>query len=172
MRHSELITSVLRPLSDTPNQAYLNNVLQVTDVLQWILDQTVPADVQMTSFSISEEFLRRLFLIKQSNLIRSLDLVLDFKATHKTLILWPFISQAVERCYLAPNHSKILLVSNDRGRVSVVMSQNLTRGNRFESGFVSTDNAVFDALHSQVNSLINNQSVQFHDIYTRTIGKD
>lgn len=59
MKHSQLITSVLRPLADLPNQAYLSDVLQVADILQWILDQTGPAAVQMTSFSIAEEFLRR-----------------------------------------------------------------------------------------------------------------
>ncbi len=170
MKHSELITSVLKPLDGNPNQAYLSNMLQVADVLQWILDQTGPAHVQMTSFSISEEFLRRIFFIEKAGLIKSLDIVLDFKATNKTLILWPFIEQTIENCYLASNHSKILLVSNDKWTVAVVMSQNLTRGNRFESGFISTDRSVFENLHSQVDYIITRQSVPFHEIFTRTIG--
>lgn len=169
MNHSELITSVLRPLVDKPNQAYLSNMLQVADVLQWILDQTGPAHVQMTSFSISEEFLRRIFFIEKAKLISSLDIVLDFKATNKTLILWPFIAQTVENCYLASNHSKILLVFNDKWAVSVVMSQNLTRGNRFESGFISTDKTVFDSLHQQVDYVISRQSVPFHEVFARTV---
>lgn len=172
MKHSELITSVLKPLSESSNQAYLSNLLQVADILQWILDQTGPAHVQMTSFSISEEFLRRIFFIEKAGLIRSLDIVLDFKATNKTLILWPFLEQTVENCYLASNHSKILLVHNDRWAVSVVMSQNLTRGNRFESGFVSTDREVFDRLHSQVDYVITRQSVPFHEVFQRTVGAD
>lgn len=172
MRHSELITSVLKPLADHPNQAYLSNMLQVADVLQWILDQTGPASVQMTSFSISEEFLRRIFFIEKAGLIKSLDIVLDFKATNKTLILWPFIAQTVENCYLASNHSKILLVSNDRWTVSVVMSQNLTRGNRFESGFISTDPDVFATLHDQVNFVITRQSVPFHEVFARAVGEN
>ena len=169
MKHSDLIASTLRPLSGTPNQAYLSNQLQVADILQWILDQTGAASVQMTSFSISEEFLRRIFFIEKARLIRSLDIVLDFKATNKTLILWPFIAQTVENCYLASNHSKILLVYNDRWTVSVVMSQNLTRGNRFESGFISTDKTVFENLHSQVDYLITRQSVPFHEVFSRAI---
>lgn len=169
MNHSEFITSVLRSLADKPNQAYLSNMLQVADVLQWILDQTGPAHVQMTSFSISEEFLRRIFFIEKAKLISSLDIVLDFKATNKTLILWPFIAQTVENCYLASNHSKILLVFNDKWAVSVVMSQNLTRGNRFESGFISTDKAVFDSLHQQVDYVISRQSVPFHEVFARTV---
>lgn len=172
MNHSELITSVLRPLADNPAQAYLSNLLQVADVLKWVLDQTGPAHVQMTSFSISEEFLRRIFFIEKAGLISSLDIVLDFKATNKTLILWPFIAQTVENCYLASNHSKILLVYNDRWSVSVVMSQNLTRGNRFESGFISTDKSVFDGLHSQVDYLINNQSVPFHEVFASAVGEN
>lgn len=172
MNHSGLTACVLRPLADNPSQAYLSNMLQVADVLRWILDQTGPAYVQLTSFSISEEFLRRIFFIEKENHIRSLDIVLDFKATNKTLILWPFIAQTVENCYLASNHSKLLLVFNDKWSVSVVMSQNLTRGNRFESGFISTDKSVFSALHEQVNYVITRQSVPFHEVFARTVGED
>ena len=172
MKHSELITTVLKPLAENPNQAYLSDMLQVADVLTWILDQTGPAHVQMTSFSISEEFLRRIFFIEKDGLIKSLDIVLDFKATNKTLILWPFIAQTVQSCYLASNHSKILLVHNDTMCVSVVMSQNLTRGNRFESGFISSDPAVFVDLHEKVNHLISHQSVPFYEVFSRAINQN
>lgn len=165
-------SSSLKPLAEASSQAYLSNMLQVADLLRWILDQTGPANVQITSFSISEEFLRRIFFIEKEGLITSLDIVLDFKATNKTLILWPFIEQTVENCYLASNHSKILLVYNDRWSVAVVMSQNLTRGNRFESGFISTVRDVFDSLHQQVDYLITRQSVPFHEVFARTIGQN
>lgn len=41
--------------------------------------------------------------------ISRINLVLDHKATNKALKLWAFISQVIERTYLADNHSKILL---------------------------------------------------------------
>lgn len=170
MKRTASIDKILAPLAETPHQAYMSNALQVADILKWTLDQTGPADVQMTSFSISEEFLRRIFFIEKEGLVRSLDIVLDFKATNKTLILWNFIAQTVKNCYLADNHSKILLVSNEKWKVAVVMSQNLTRGNRYESGFISTDHVAFDRLHEQLDYVIKNQSVTFHDIYTRTVG--
>lgn len=163
------ITDILLPLCVNGYQAYLSNALQVADVLKWVLSQTGAADVRMTSFSISEEFLRRIFFIEKEGLVRSLDIVLDFKATNKTLKLWPFIAQTVENCYLADNHSKILLVSNELWKVAVVMSQNLTRGNRYESGFITTDAAVFDNLHQQLDYVITRQSVPFHDIFSRTV---
>ncbi|MEE0977825.1 MAG: C4-dicarboxylate ABC transporter [Muribaculaceae bacterium] len=169
MKRNAGIAKILHPLAETPCQAYLSNSLQVADVLKWILEQTGPADVQMTSFSISEEFLRRIFFIEKENLVRRLDIVLDFKATNKTLILWPFIAQTVRNCYLADNHSKLLLVSNDQWKVAVVMSQNLTRGNRYESGSITTDSAVFDALHEQLQYVITHQSVPFHEIFTSRV---
>lgn len=164
--------SVLRPLAQAPQQAYLSDRLQVADLLAWILAQTGAACVQLSSFSISEEFLRRIFFIEKEGLIKSLDIVLDFKATNKTLILWPFIAQTVQSCYLASNHSKILLVHNDSMCVSVVMSQNLTRGNRLESGFISTDPSVFITLHEQLGHVITHQSVPFHEVFARTVSQN
>lgn len=169
MKRSATITEILTPLAEAPTQAYLSNALQVADVLRWILEQTGPADVQMTSFSISEEFLRRIYFIGKERLLRSLDIVLDFKATNKTLILWPFIAQTVNHCYLADNHSKLLLVSNERWKVAVIMSQNLTRGNRYESGTIITGSAVFDTLHRQLEYLITRQSVPFNEVFQKRI---
>lgn len=88
------------------------------------------------------------FFITKDKKVSRINLVLDHKATNKTLKLWAFITQVIERTYLADNHSKILLVKSEAGdTVSVITSQNLTRGNRHESAFISTDKAIFDRLH-------------------------
>lgn len=52
-----MISDILKPLADAPQQAYMSDLLQVADIMQWILGQTGPADIVLTSFSISEEFL-------------------------------------------------------------------------------------------------------------------
>lgn len=167
------VERILKPLAEKPSQAYLCNVVQVADLLEWILSQVGTSDIWQTSFSISEEFLRRLFFISRSGKVRQYNLVLDFKATNKTLKLWPFISQVVSGAYLADNHSKILLVRSDKGDfISVVTSQNLTRGNRMESAFISTDKDIFSQLYNSISDLINNHSVPFHDIYSRAIRDD
>lgn len=167
MKRNLDINKILRPLSDTPYQAYLSNAVQVADVLEWILEQVGEAEVWQTSFSISEEFLRRLFFIEKSGRVKAFHLVLDHKATNKTLKLWAFISQVIERTYLADNHSKILLVKSNAGdTVCVVTSQNLTRGNRSESAFITTDKEIFATLHSQVDDLISNHSVPLNDLFS------
>ena len=170
MKRSASISEYLKPLADTPNQAYLTNALQVADVLEWILSQVGKAKVWQTSFSISEEFLRRLFFIEKGGMVSEFNLVLDHKATNKTLKLWSFICQVMKRTYLADNHSKILLVESEAGdTISVVTSQNLTRGNRHESTFISTDKAIFAALHDAVTDLICNHAVPLNDLFAQRL---
>lgn len=164
------MADILKPLSEAPSQAYLSNAVQVADLLEWILEQVGTAKVWQTSFSISEEFLRRLFFIEKSGRVSEFNLVLDHKATNKTLKLWSFMTQVIERTYLTDNHSKILLVEADSGQsVAVVTSQNLTRGNRHESAFISTDKAIFDTLHTEVDDLIRNHSVPLNDLFKQRI---
>ena len=170
MKRNASVNDILKPLGERPYQAYLSNVLQVADVLEWVLEQVGTAEVWQTSFSISEEFLRRLFFIEKSGQVKRFNLVLDHKATNKTLKLWAFITQVIQRTYLADNHSKILLVHSDAGdTVSVVTSQNLTRGNRSESAFITTDKEIFATLHAQVEDLITNHSVPLNDLFANKI---
>ena len=139
MKRTASIDQILRPLKESPFQAYLSNAVQVADILEWILEQVGVAEVWQTSFSISEAS----------------------------------ITQVIERTYLADNHSKILLLKSEAGdTVSVITSQNLTRGNRHESAFISTSPEIFENLHAQVNDLITNHSVPLHDLFRDRIAAD
>ena len=196
MKRTADINEILKPLKDTPFQAYLSNAIQVADILDWILSQVGVAEIWQTSFSISEEFLRRLFFICKDKKVSRINLVLDHKATNKTLKLWAFITQVIERTYLADNHIKILLVravgnteaetgdsdnpnskslisdSHTVQTVSVITSQNLTRGNRAESAFISTDPSIFASLYAQIEDLITNHSVPLNDLFRERITAD
>ena len=164
------MADVVKPLSECSSQAYLSNAVQVADLLEWILEQVGTAKVWQTSFSISEEFLRRLYFIEKGGKVSEFNLVLDHKATNKTLKLWSFMTQVIERTYLTDNHSKILLVQAESGAtVSVITSQNLTRGNRHESAFISTDPAIFARLHAEITDLIENHSVPLYDLFIQRI---
>ena len=170
MKRTATMADVVKPLAECPSQAYLSNAIQVADLLEWILEQVGRAKVWQTSFSISEEFIRRLFFIEKSGRVSEFNLVLDHKATNKTLKLWSFMTQVIERTYLTDNHSKLLLVEADSGqKVAVVTSQNLTRGNRHESAFISTDPVVFNTLKTQVDDLIRNHSVPLYDLFAQRI---
>lgn len=163
---------LLRPLAEAKSQAYLTNRLQVADVLEWILGQVGESKVWMSSFSISEEFLRRLYFINKSNKVSEFTLVLDHKATNKTLRLWNFMTQVIQRTYLADNHSKVLLVEPLNGQsVALVTSQNLTRGNRNESAIITSDEVIFARLKADLTELIHTRSVPLYDLFKQKLGK-
>lgn len=173
MKRSALITDVFdSDLVASPVQMYMSGDIQVPDIIEFLLEFTGPAEVFLSSFSISEEFLRRLFFLRKKKIIRHLEVMLDFKATQKTLILWPFIAQTVENCYLADNHSKLLVVKGDKTKAAVTMSQNLTRGNRFECGALCTLPHIVDSVLSQYLDIRNNLSVPFNEIYRGRVDSD
>lgn len=173
MKRTTAISDILKPLSTTANQAYLSIAVQVADILEWVLQQVGVAEVWQTSFSISEEFLRRLYFICKANRVSRINLVFDHKATNKTLKLWAFITQVIERSYLADNHSKILLVKSEASdTISMVTSQNLTQGNRAESAFISTSPDIFAQLYDEVNDLITNHSVPLNDLFRTRLAAD
>lgn len=170
MKRGSSVDDILKPLSEAPFQAYLSNSIQVADLLEWILSQVGLAKVWQTSFSISEEFIRRLYFIEKSGRVKEFSLVLDHKATNKTLRLWAFITKVIAHTYLSDNHSKILLVESEAGdTVSVITSQNLTRGNRHESAFISTDPGIFNTLKSQVEDLIKFHSVPLGELFEQKL---
>ena len=165
MKRTTSIENIFRPLSSTSLQSALTNEVQIADILEWVLQQVGRSEVWQTSFSISEEFLRRLYFITKDDKASAIHLVLDFKATNKTLSLWTFIEQVITTTHLADNHSKVLLVQSENGdKVCIITSQNLTRGNLNESYIITTDVMVFDKFLDEIKSLIKNHSVPLSDI--------
>jgi len=113
------ISDFLQPLRDKPYQAYLSNALQVADVLDWVLQQLGKSEVWQTSFSISEEFIRRLFFIEKPGLVTKFNLVLDHKATNKTLKLWAFITQVINTTYWLTTTARYYSCAARRAKWSV-----------------------------------------------------
>lgn len=172
MKRNVSITDYLKPLAEHPVQCYLTNTLQVADVVEWVLEQVGRATIWQTSFSISEEFLRRLYFIEKSGRVDCIHLILDFKATQKTLRLWPFLTRVIEHTYLADNHSKVILIRAETGEtVSIITSQNLTRGNRNESAVVTTDPAVFATFYESLTDIMKNHSVPLSELFAQKIAE-
>ena len=172
MKRNASIDDYLKPLASCPLQCYLTNTLQVADVVEWVLEQVGRATIWQTSFSISEEFLRRLFFINKSGKVDAIHLILDFKATQKTLRRGPFLRRGIEHTYLADNHSKVILIKSAAGQtVSIITSQNLTRGNRNESAIVTTDEHVFATFHASLTDIMHNHSVPLSELFAQKIAE-
>lgn len=106
----------------------------------------------MTSFSISEEFIRKIYRFREKYNFGSIELFLDAKATAKVSKLNLFLKNTFDDVYLTNNHGKVILFDSDP-LVSICTSQNQTRGNRKEAHVISTDTDCFASFFLSVEEM-------------------
>lgn len=159
---------MIKRLSETPLQAYLDNRFQLFDIIRNVLLEIGSAQIYISTFSTSEEFLRHIFRLRQRGLVTRSVLLADLKASRKTVNLYSFITNVFDDVYLAENHSKVILLANEKWHVSICTSQNQTRGNRTESGIITTDRAVFDTLFSRFSEIVNSKAIHLDGLFNGT----
>lgn len=152
------IHQVLKPLQQSSSQVFLGQGLYTLGLLGWILEQTGPADIAVTTFSTSDAFLCGVINLRKRGLINHSTLVADIKASSKTLKLKRLMTEAFDDVRLTLNHSKIMLVSNAEWLVSVITSQNQTYGDRAECTFISLDRDVYLDIHNMLNNLLDDKT--------------
>ena len=138
------MVSICKILPDRSVPYFSKGNVQLHHILLDVLSQVGEADLFISSFTISEEFIRKLYKLKLSGQIKSLKLLIDIRSSKKTLHLSYFLSKVADEVFLANNHSKLMLIKTEQYSVSIITSQNQTRGNRYEAGIISTENSIFD----------------------------
>lgn len=165
--HRKTDLDLLAPLEKCGLQPYFSNRVQLAEVIEWVLSQTGPAHVAVSTFSTGEEFLRRLARLKDRGSVLSCSLFCDLRAARKTASLYHFLKSVFDRVCLCENHSKVVLISNQTRSVAIVTSQNQTRGDRFEAGVITTDPGTFYNLMTGFDTMSQN-SLSLDDLYHRT----
>jgi len=165
------VREYIKPLACTPVQAYFSSDFQLYHLVEFILQETGPCDLLITTFSVSEEFIRKLLQMKNNGLIHSLAIVADHRTAVKALRLSLFTNNISEELLLGNNHAKVILFKNKNMKVSVVASQNLTRGNRIESGMICTQPEIYDSL---LQSICREQKkmINANEIFGGATGED
>ena len=107
-------------------------------------------------------------ILKRRGQLTRATMLADLKASRKTVNLYTFIANVFDEVYLSENHSKVILIQNARWQVSICTSQNQTRGNRVESGIITTDPAVFIQLRERYAHIINTNAIQLDGLFNGT----
>lgn len=162
----------LRPMATHPLQSHLGRGLHTLGLLGWILEQTGPADVYVSTFSTSDAFLRGFYNLRKRGLVLKSVLLADLKASKKTYRLYKEMQQNFDAVYLSQNHSKVVLVQNDEWTVTVISSQNQTYGDRAECTLVTTNQEIFYQQYSGFSELVDNNSIQLNGLFERLIDQN
>lgn len=108
------------------------------------LQHTGPADIYLSSWTITEDPVRSLLRWKELGLIRSMNCLLDYRI--KTLSAKPFqlLQSIVTRQAFTKIHAKVFCIRNHSHHVAIVGSANLSRNRRKEAGVIFTDSRSVD----------------------------
>lgn len=123
------------PASTVPY--YSVSEFSMHQLLEFLLSISGPANVRISSFSLSEVAMRSFVRCIDSGLITQLNCILDLSVRRHRIGLLYFASNVVTGIALAKNHAKIILIENDCFHWVVVGSANLNENDKIEAGIVS-----------------------------------
>ena len=112
-------------------------------LIMYIIKQTGPVNLCMTSYSFSNKSIQQLQRHIETDQLISFKLILDNRV--RSISPKPF--QMIASCFnyrCTSVHAKIALLWNDNWKLSIVTSQNATDNPKMERGIIFTNPAVFD----------------------------
>lgn len=131
---------LLDPLADHPVQVVAGNTVQVIDIIRAVLEQTGRADMDIATFSTSEQFIRGLAQLKDEGWAGRCTFIADTRAAAKTANLAGLMQQVFDAVHMGRTHMKyVTFHAGGKPLAAVVTSQNQTSGYRWEAAVVTTD---------------------------------
>lgn len=112
-------------------------------LISYLLRQTGPAHVFMTSYSFSQKSIERLKRKLDNQEILSFRVIIDNRVKSMSPIPFQMLMNSFDyRC--TSIHAKIALIWNDSWTITITTSQNATDNPKLERGTIFTDPAVFN----------------------------
>lgn len=140
----ELLTRSIGALESGKNIHFYSWAnFNLVKLILYLLKQTGPASLMMTSYSFSQKSIEALNARKVSGLIRDIKVLVDNRV--KVMSPKPFQMLAGSFEYRCTSvHAKVALIWNDIWRISIITSQNATDNPKLERGIIYTDPKVFE----------------------------
>lgn len=123
---------------------YSNGAFNLVQLVLYLLKQTGPAHVFISSYSIAEDSLATLKRYQDQGKIWDIAFLIDNRV--RTISPKPFdylVTAFPDRYRCCALHAKVALIWNDEWHLSVVGSQNATNNPKLERGIIHTSQDVF-----------------------------
>ena len=123
---------------------YSNGSFNLVQLVLYLLKQTGPAHVFISSYSIAEDSLATLKKLQDKGEIWDIAFLIDNRV--RTISPKPFdylVTAFPNRYRCCALHAKVALIWNDNWHLSVVGSQNATHNPKLERGIIHTSQEIF-----------------------------
>lgn len=147
----KVITALLQPSGlGLVNQGqdkhfYSNGAFNLVQLVMYLLRQTGPAHLFISSYSIAEDSLASIKRYLEQGRILSIAFLIDNRV--RTISPRPFdylVRSFPDKYRCCALHAKVALIWNDVWHLSVVGSQNATHNPKLERGIIHTSRDIFD----------------------------
>lgn len=146
-----IVGALLKPsglgslISGFDKHFYSKGAFNLIQLVLYLLKQTGPAHVFISSYSIAEDSLATLKRYLDQGDILSIRFLIDNRVRTISPKPFDFLVTAFPGCYrCCALHAKVALIYNDCIRLSVVGSQNATHNPKLERGIVHASDEVFN----------------------------
>ena len=126
------------------------------ELLFHILDQTGPADVWISTWSVSEDAARLLIGKVETKAITRLNCLFDWRIKVRRPEVFQLVRYKIADIRLTTCHAKVTVVENDSWKVAVVGSANYTNNPRIEAGVIACDEKAADFHRKWIKDEIEN----------------
>lgn len=109
------------------------------DLLFHLLTQTGPAQVYISTWSVSEDAVRQLLAKLQDGSITTLKSVFDWRVKMRRPEAYELAKYNIADIRLTTCHAKVTVIENDSWSIAIVGSANYTNNPRIEAGVISCD---------------------------------
>lgn len=124
---------------------YSSGAFNLIQLLFYLLKQTGPAHLFLTTYSVSMDSIAALRRKADSGQLLSVRFLIDNRVRSISPKPFDFLVNSFPGCYRClALHAKVALIYNDRWQITVVGSQNATHNPKLERGIIHTSEDVFD----------------------------
>lgn len=118
---------------------YSNGAFNLVQLMLYVLRQTGPAHVFLSTYSIAEDSIATLHRYVDSGRILSIRFLIDNRVRSISPKPFAHLIASFPDCYRCTSlHAKVALISNDCWHISIVGSQNATHNPKLERGIIHT----------------------------------
>lgn len=134
--------------------------VKIYDFLYSILVNFKGADLCISTFSISEEFIRKVQLLKENGSVNNVVVIVDESVLFKNKNILFYAVEVCDKIYLTTNHSKVIIINQDK---VIISSANMNSNFRYEAGVEITDHTTVLYFLNEFENICKN-ALEFNEL--------
>ena len=123
---------------------YSDGAFNLMQLISYVLKQTGPANLFLTTYSISDDSINTLRLKTKQGSLLSVRFIIDNRVRSMSPKNFDYLTGAFPGLYRCRAlHAKVVLIWNDEWHITLIGSQNATKNPKLECGVIHTSEEVF-----------------------------